>query len=104
MSTQLTDPTLCPHPSSDSGDDVSAAVRIARTAFDDGPRRFLTPLEQERRPRRLVAPLTRRADPFGPVGVITPWHGPPSVPGSVAVAVAVEDLNVPKYVGKKVNA
>jgi hypothetical protein len=34
--------------------------------------------------------------------VITPWNGPPSVPGSVAVAV--EDLNVPKYVGKKVNA
>jgi acyl-CoA reductase-like NAD-dependent aldehyde dehydrogenase len=102
MSTQLTDPILCPHPSSDSGDDVSAAVRIARTAFDGGPRRFLTPLEQERRPRRLVAPLTPRADPFGPVSVITPWNGPPSVPGSVAVAV--EALNVPKYVGKKVNA
>src|SRR4051794_7323456 len=36
-----------------SADDVERAVRAARAAFDDGRWRYLAPLEQERRLRRL---------------------------------------------------
>src|SRR3954468_13984853 len=38
-----------------SAADVERAVRSARAAFDDGRWRFLAPLEQERRLRRLAA-------------------------------------------------
>ncbi len=42
-------------------EDVDAAVASARRAFDDGRWRFLAPLEQERRLRRLSALLTEHA-------------------------------------------
>ncbi|WP_405864865.1 aldehyde dehydrogenase family protein [Streptomyces sp. NBC_00005] len=53
-----------------TSDDVTAAVRSARTAFDDGRWRLLAPLEKERRLRRLAALLAERADLFGEIDVI----------------------------------
>jgi acyl-CoA reductase-like NAD-dependent aldehyde dehydrogenase len=50
--------------------DVDRAVRSARAAFDDGRWRFLAPLEQERRLRRLAALLSERADELAELDVI----------------------------------
>jgi len=47
-----------------SPDDVDAAVRSARAAFDDGRWRYLAPLEKERRLRRMSALLAERATLF----------------------------------------
>jgi len=53
-----------------SAADVERAVRSARQAFDDGRWRFLPPLEQERRLRRLAALLSEHADEFAELDVI----------------------------------
>src|SRR5215218_8183660 len=45
-----------------SAADVERAVRSARAAFDDGRWRYLPPLEQERRLRRLAALIAEHAD------------------------------------------
>src|SRR3954449_869116 len=50
--------------------DVERAVRSARAAFDDGRWRFLAPLEQERRLRRLAALITEHADELAELDVI----------------------------------
>ena len=50
--------------------DVDRAVRSARAAFDDGRWRFLAPLEQERRLRRLAALISQRADELAELDVI----------------------------------
>jgi acyl-CoA reductase-like NAD-dependent aldehyde dehydrogenase len=50
--------------------DVDRAVRSARTAFDDGRWRFLAPLEQERRLRRLAALLDEHAEELAELDVI----------------------------------
>jgi acyl-CoA reductase-like NAD-dependent aldehyde dehydrogenase len=50
--------------------DVERAVRSARAAFDDGRWRFLAPLEQERRLRRLGVLLTEHADELADLDVI----------------------------------
>jgi len=50
--------------------DVDRAVRSARAAFDDGRWRFLAPLEQERRLRRLAALLADHADELAELDVI----------------------------------
>jgi len=53
-----------------SAADVERAVRSARQAFDDGRWRFLPPLEQERRLRRLAALLSEHADELAELDVI----------------------------------
>jgi aldehyde dehydrogenase (NAD+) len=53
-----------------SAADVERAVRSARAAFDDGRWRFLAPLEQERRLRRLGSLLAERGDEFAELDVI----------------------------------
>jgi acyl-CoA reductase-like NAD-dependent aldehyde dehydrogenase len=50
--------------------DVDRAVRSARAAFDDGRWRFLAPLEQERRLRRLAALISQHADELAELDVI----------------------------------
>jgi acyl-CoA reductase-like NAD-dependent aldehyde dehydrogenase len=50
--------------------DVERAVRSARAAFDDGRWRFLAPLEQERRLRRLAALISEHADEIAELDVI----------------------------------
>jgi acyl-CoA reductase-like NAD-dependent aldehyde dehydrogenase len=50
--------------------DVERAVRSARAAFDDGRWRFLAPLEQERRLRRLAGLLSEHADELAELDVI----------------------------------
>jgi acyl-CoA reductase-like NAD-dependent aldehyde dehydrogenase len=50
--------------------DVERAVRSAREAFDDGRWRYLAPLEQERRLRRLAALLAEHADELADLDVI----------------------------------
>jgi acyl-CoA reductase-like NAD-dependent aldehyde dehydrogenase len=50
--------------------DVERAARSARAAFDDGRWRFLPPLEQERRLRRLGQLLAERGDEFAELDVI----------------------------------
>src|SRR3954454_11284748 len=50
--------------------DVERAVRSARAAFDDGRWRYLAPLEQERRLRRLAALLAEHADELAELDVI----------------------------------
>src|SRR3954469_23841337 len=50
--------------------DVERAVRSARRAFDDGRRRPLPPLEQERRLRRLATLLGEHADELAELDVI----------------------------------
>ena len=53
-----------------SGADVDRAVRSAREAFDDGRWRFLAPLEQERRLRRLAALMGDHADELAELDVV----------------------------------
>src|SRR5215217_6698921 len=53
-----------------SAADVERAVRSARAAFDDGRWRFLAPLEQERRLRRLAALIAERGDELADLDVI----------------------------------
>src|SRR3954449_9552018 len=53
-----------------SAADVERAVRSARAAFDDGRWRYLPPLEQERRLRRLAALLAEYGDEFAELDVI----------------------------------
>jgi len=53
-----------------SAADVDRAVRSARAAFDDGRWRFLAPMEQERRLRRLAALLSEHADELADLDVI----------------------------------
>ncbi|HLJ03102.1 MAG TPA: aldehyde dehydrogenase family protein [Solirubrobacteraceae bacterium] len=53
-----------------SAADVDRAVRSARKAFEDGRWRFLAPLEQERRLRRLAALLSEHADELADLDVI----------------------------------
>jgi acyl-CoA reductase-like NAD-dependent aldehyde dehydrogenase len=53
-----------------SAGDVERAVRSARAAFDDGRWRYLTPLEQERRLRRLAALIGEHADELAELDVI----------------------------------
>jgi acyl-CoA reductase-like NAD-dependent aldehyde dehydrogenase len=55
---------------SGSSADVEHAVRAAREAFDDGRWRFLAPLEQERRLRRLAALMAEHADEIAELDVI----------------------------------
>src|SRR3954471_12769362 len=50
--------------------DVERAVRSARAAFDDGRWRFLAPLEQERRLRRLAALIDEHAVELAELDVI----------------------------------
>lgn len=50
--------------------DVDRAVRSAREAFDDGRWRYLAPLEQERRLRRLAALLAEHGDELAELDVI----------------------------------
>ena len=50
--------------------DVERAVRSAREAFDDGRWRFLAPLEQERRLRKLAGLLADHADELADLDVI----------------------------------
>ena len=50
--------------------DVERAVRSAREAFDDGRWRFLAPIEQERRLRRLASLLAEHADELADLDVI----------------------------------
>src|SRR2546421_9141040 len=50
--------------------DVERAVRSARAAFDDGRWRYLAPLEQERRLRRLAALIAEHGDELAEVDVI----------------------------------
>jgi acyl-CoA reductase-like NAD-dependent aldehyde dehydrogenase len=53
-----------------SAEDVERAVRSARAAFDDGRWRFLSPLEQERRLRRMAAIVAERGEEFSDLDVI----------------------------------
>jgi acyl-CoA reductase-like NAD-dependent aldehyde dehydrogenase len=53
-----------------SAADVERAVRSARAAFDDGRWRYLAPLEQERRLRRLAALIADHADELAEVDVV----------------------------------
>src|ERR671931_752999 len=53
-----------------SAADVDAAVRSARAAFDDGRWRYLAPLEQERRLRRLATLIAEHADELADLDVI----------------------------------
>src|SRR5579859_8173317 len=53
-----------------SAADVDRAVRSARRAFEDGRWRFLAPLEQERRLRRLAALMLEHADELAELDVI----------------------------------
>jgi acyl-CoA reductase-like NAD-dependent aldehyde dehydrogenase len=53
-----------------SAADVERAVRSARAAFDDGRWRYLAPLEQERRLRRLAALITEHGDELAELDVI----------------------------------
>ena len=55
---------------SGSAADVDRAVRSARDAFDDGRWRYLAPLEQERRLRRLAALIAEHADELADLDVI----------------------------------
>ncbi len=55
---------------SGSSADVDRAVRAAREAFDDGRWRYLAPLEQERRLRRLANLLLEHADELAEIDVI----------------------------------
>jgi acyl-CoA reductase-like NAD-dependent aldehyde dehydrogenase len=50
--------------------DVERAVRSARAAFDDGRWRYLPPLEQERRLRRLAALIAEHRDELAELDVI----------------------------------
>ena len=50
--------------------DVERAVRSARQAFDDGRWRYLPPLEQERRLRKLAALMAEHADELAEIDVI----------------------------------
>jgi acyl-CoA reductase-like NAD-dependent aldehyde dehydrogenase len=50
--------------------DVERAVQSAREAFDDGRWRFLAPLEQERRLRKLAQLISERADELAELDVI----------------------------------
>ena len=50
--------------------DVERAVQSAREAFDDGRWRFLAPLEQERRLRKLTALIAEHADELADLDVI----------------------------------
>src|SRR3954468_24723488 len=54
----------------ESAADVERAVRSARAAFDDGRWRYLAPLEQERRLRRLSALIAEHADELAELDVI----------------------------------
>ena len=53
-----------------SAADVQRAVRSARAAFDDGRWRYLAPLEQERRLRRLSALIAEHGDELAELDVI----------------------------------
>src|SRR3954469_19800326 len=53
-----------------SAADVDRAVRSAREAFHDGRWRWLPPLEQERRLRRLAALMAEHADELAEIDVI----------------------------------
>ena len=53
-----------------SAADVERAVRSARAAFDDGRWRYLPPLEQERRLRRLAALIAEHGDELAELDVI----------------------------------
>jgi acyl-CoA reductase-like NAD-dependent aldehyde dehydrogenase len=53
-----------------SAADVERAVRSARAAFDDGRWRYLAPLEQERRLRRLAALIIEHGDELAELDVI----------------------------------
>jgi acyl-CoA reductase-like NAD-dependent aldehyde dehydrogenase len=53
-----------------SAADVERAVRSAREAFDDGRWRYLPPLEQERRLRRLAALIAEHGDELAELDVI----------------------------------
>src|SRR3954454_21112934 len=53
-----------------SAADVERAVRSARAAFDDGRWRYLPPLEQERRLRRLSALIAEHGDELAELDVI----------------------------------
>lgn len=53
-----------------SAADVDRAVASARQAFDDGRWRFLAPLEQERRLRRLASLIAEHADELAELDVI----------------------------------
>jgi aldehyde dehydrogenase (NAD+) len=53
-----------------SAADVDRAVRSARAAFDDGRWRYLPPLEQERRLRRLAALIAEHGDELAELDVI----------------------------------
>jgi acyl-CoA reductase-like NAD-dependent aldehyde dehydrogenase len=53
-----------------SAADVERAVRSARAAFDDGRWRYLAPLEQERRLRRLSALIAEHGDELAELDVI----------------------------------
>jgi aldehyde dehydrogenase (NAD+) len=55
---------------SGSAADVERAVRAARAAFDDGRWRYLAPLEQERRLRRLAALMLEHTDELAELDVI----------------------------------
>ncbi len=55
---------------SGSAADVERAVRSARDAFDDGRWRFLAPLEQERRLRKLASLIAECADELAELDVI----------------------------------
>jgi acyl-CoA reductase-like NAD-dependent aldehyde dehydrogenase len=55
---------------SGSAADVDRAVRAAREAFEDGRWRFLAPLEQERRLRKLAALISDHADELADLDVI----------------------------------
>src|SRR5207237_5760255 len=50
--------------------DVERAVRSAREAFDDGRWRYLAPLEQERRLRKLADLIAEHADELADLDVI----------------------------------
>jgi acyl-CoA reductase-like NAD-dependent aldehyde dehydrogenase len=53
-----------------SAADVERAVRSARAAYDDGRWRYLAPLEQERRLRRLAALIIEHGDELAELDVI----------------------------------
>src|SRR5215212_11790192 len=53
-----------------SAADVERAVQSARAAFDDGRWRYLAPLEQERRLRRLAALIGEHGDELADLDVI----------------------------------
>src|SRR5438067_8273063 len=55
---------------SGSAADVDRAVRSARAAFDDGRWRYLPPLEQERRLRRLAQLIAENTDELADLDVI----------------------------------